>query len=89
MTAKQSEPPTLLELTRMLREANEAFDGGDFVTLGMLDGLYWGVWVVGDPAVCRACGREFVPGDGKPFDAVACARRLLAAFRDCKTQGGL
>lgn len=27
-------------------------------------------------------GREFIPGDGAPFDAVAAARRLLAAARD-------
>jgi hypothetical protein len=32
----------------------------------------------------RACvyGWEYIPGDGAPFDAVAAARRLLAAAQD-------
>lgn len=36
------------------------------------------------PSALTACifGREWIPGDGAPFDATAAARRLLAAARD-------
>ncbi len=35
-----------------------------------------------DVGVRVVFGREYIPGDGAPFDAVGAARRLLAAARD-------
>lgn len=90
-------PPTLRALTRELKEMHEAFAhpcaGGEFVELRLaalgrrrrwyvatpLETAYWddaGIWSE------KCFGREYVPGDGLPFDAVAAARRLLAAVRD-------
>jgi hypothetical protein len=73
-------PPSLRALTAELRALHAAWAhpdaGGEYVGItaegGMLE-AYEGQ---------RLIGREWIPGDGKPFDAVAAARRLLAAVRD-------
>ena len=82
--------PALRQVTRMVADANEAFDGGDYLTLAAVPTgdtereFYWSVVVVGDPSCRDTYGREWVPGDRRPCDAVAIARRLLAAFRDAQ-----
>ena len=41
------------------------------------------VWIAHlDEGAGCAFGHELIPGDGAPYDAVAAARRLLAAARD-------
>lgn len=52
----------------------------DAVAAGSIDSL----WLARHALSARPLvfGEEFVPGDGAPFDAVAAARRLLAAVRD-------
>jgi hypothetical protein len=78
------EPPNLKVLARLVREANDAWDGGEYCALVRI-GQRWTVGVD-----CRGgfetYGREWLPGDGAPLDAVAVARRLLAAFRDATTK---
>ncbi len=76
--------PTWQELTAALREANRCQDGPDTVWL-YCHGAGWpdAAWSVGAhrhdwPAADHA---EEVPGDGKPFDAAAAARRLLSEAR--------
>lgn len=82
-------PPTLRQLTKHLREVNDACrhpDCGacevqlvhDVFLPGGID--EWLVQALGHP-VERAYGCELVPGDDT-FDAVGAARRLLAAVRD-------
>jgi hypothetical protein len=83
--------PSLRAVAEMVREANEAWDGGEFATLvhyTRLNGGH-GAWAVEpvsfgshDVNAPPAYGREWLPGDGLPCDAVAVARRLLAAWRD-------
>ncbi len=77
--------PSLREVTRMLREIHQAWShpdaGGEYVTLVLFDGL-WTVDAIESfkASDVEACyGREYIPGDGLPFDAVGAARRLLAA----------
>lgn len=83
-------PPTLLTVRNMVREANDAWEGGEWCTLALVHGglgpgdLYWAISVPGDPGVHSAYGREHLPGDGRPCDATGIARRLLAAFRDVR-----
>lgn len=86
--------PSLRTLTADLRHVKEAFDhpdcGGEYVSLYLEDSdvppfepKSWRVYPVGFNCCYTQCvGREYVPGDGEPFDAVAAARRLLAAARD-------
>lgn len=75
-------PPSLRYVTQLVRSINSAWDGGEFVTLAR----YGASWTL-EPAE-HPCGsdehhgREWIPGDGQPLDAVAVARRLLAAYRD-------
>lgn len=74
---------TLREATRQVRELNEAYDGPGGVSLHETIGHQ--VYVSGydfREGEDREHGYEEVPGDGRPCDAVAIARRLLAAFRD-------
>jgi hypothetical protein len=73
-------PKTLRGLTRELRYLNEVFDGPATVCLALADGH---VYIL-DPQLASLglCGAELIPGDAQPFDAVAAARRLLAAHRD-------
>lgn len=66
------------KLTKYLRECNAHFDGpGEYcvdargVIMGDLEHAHDPIRHV-----------EAIPGDGKPFDARAAARRLLAAWRD-------
>lgn len=68
--------PTLRGLTAELRSLNEAFDGPGVVSLTPS-----GQVAMFEPS-CGLAGREEIPGDDHPFDAVAVARRLLAAWRD-------
>lgn len=74
--------PSLRQVTRMVREANAEWDGGEYCALVRI-GQRWTVAVD-----CRGSfasyGREWLPGDGEPLDAVGVARRLLAAFRDAR-----
>lgn len=86
--------PTLQALTRELRDMNEAVDGPWTVAL-CFDADRWehaaapppwkmpNHFGVESPDYPGAIGgREELPGDGRPFDAVAFARRILA---DCRT----
>jgi len=76
--------PSLNELRDCLRELNLHQDGPDTVWL-FCHGAGWpdASWCIGGwphdwPHAEHA---EEVPGDGKPFDAVAAARRLLSEAR--------
>jgi hypothetical protein len=72
--------PTLRSVAADVRDLNAKFDGEGEVGISnggrvlYQDGL-------GDMTGCLA-GHEVLPGDGRPVDAVAVARRLLAAWRD-------
>jgi len=76
--------PKLREVTRLVREANAAWDGGEYCGLMRVSangGTWkWHVAPVGAP--CNPAGREWLPGDGKKLDAVAVARRLIVAWRE-------
>jgi hypothetical protein len=76
--------PSLRALTRSLRELHEAWShpdcGGEYVCL--VDAGSKVGWVIETAEHPDGVGREYVPGDGARFDAVAAARRLLAAARD-------
>lgn len=81
--------PSLRKLTAELRALHSAYAhpdaGGEYVKLHVsnLEPDTWCVAPVGATGWSWPhYGREYVPGDGAPFDAVAAARRLLAAFRD-------
>ncbi len=84
------DPPTLSALTHLVREANDHFDGGDWIKLAAVPTghgereYYWSVLVTDDTLCSQAFGREWIPGEGRPLDAVAVARRLLAAYRDAQ-----
>lgn len=78
--------PTLRALTARLRELHTAWShpdaGGEYVQLRQaIDGT-WYVTPYTLSGERSAHGREWIPGDGAKFDAVAAARRLLAAVRD-------
>lgn len=76
--------PTLRALVAELRSLNEALDGPWTVAL-CFDRERWDAgWGLEDPDYdCEGTyGIESLPGDDMPFDAVAAARRLLAALRD-------
>ncbi len=91
---KTPNTPTLRELTRRLRALHEAWAhpdaGGEYVELVLMDPerdsdpsqRFWSLLSVGTVEGGTRAGREYIPGDGKPFDAMAAARRLLAAVRD-------
>lgn len=76
--------PTLRALAASLRETHDAFShpaaGGEYVCL--VDAGPGAGWVLECGHHPDGVGREWVPGDGARFDAVAAARRLLAAARD-------
>lgn len=90
--------PSLRALTRELRALHEAWShpdaGGEYAALvcahagGTPPSFEWRVYAFGMAAALwlhpetDVFGREHIPGDGAPFDAVAAARRLLAAARD-------
>jgi hypothetical protein len=72
-------PPKLRWLTAELRHLNAKYTG-DFVV--SFDGK--GLLAV-NPIRGPVYGRERLPGASKAFDAVAAARRLLAALRDLES----
>ena len=72
-------PPTLRSLTVSLRGLNRLFDGPIVVSLNG-KGL-----VALQDVPGPLYGRETLPGRSQKFDAVASARRLLAALRDLQT----
>jgi len=79
--------PSLRALTRELRALHAAWAhpdaGGEYVTMVWRHGLE--IWEMRcDDGWKYTAGREYIPGDGLPFDAVAAARRLLAAARDAE-----
>lgn len=83
--------PPMSHVVRLLREANDAYDGGEFVTLihvaSHQQGGRWAQWAIypHSPEAQEPDeqhGREWLPGDGTLFDAVGAARRLLADWRD-------
>ncbi len=78
-------PPTVRTVTDTLRALNRVFTGPTVVSLTD-DGL------VGMPdgpvrLAVPHYGRETLPGNSQKFDAVASARRLLAALRDLEPAG--
>jgi hypothetical protein len=76
--------PSLRSLTASLRETHAAFAhpiaGGEYVCL--VDAGPEVGWVIECADHPDGVGREWVPGDGSRFDAVASARRLLTAALD-------
>lgn len=64
--------PTVRALAAQLRDLNRHYDGPGPVQLER----YERRWHL------TPLGREEIPGDNRPFDAVALARRLLADYRD-------
>ena len=70
-------PPKWRDLIAQLRGLNAAYDGPGTVALNVhgLPGPWDDMW---DGYLY---GREELPGDDRPFDAPAAARRLLAALR--------
>lgn len=78
-------PPSLREVTSLLRSANAAFDGPGFITLSI--GPRGGIGLVNHDERKRyahTCAlsehSEEIPGDGRKFDPVAIARRLIAGL---------
>lgn len=80
--------PSLRDVSRMVREANAAWEGGEFCALSYApeERPQWSIDVIDSTGIVGVqFGREWLPGDGKPLDATAVARRLLAAFTDATT----
>lgn len=79
---RRTKRPTLRALTKQLRELHEAWSrphaGGEYV--GLVDAGPDVGWVLESPPHPDLIGRELIPGDGAPFDAVAAARRLLGSL---------
>lgn len=73
---------TLRKLTAEVRACNNAYDGPGPIALDSTGAI---VPFEHGPADVVTHGEE-IPGDGKPVDAVAIARRLLAAWRDAHTR---
>lgn len=84
MQERRTKLPLLRWVTREVRRCNDAFDGPAPVSLKIFHETFqWRVAVCDssdDPNEAKGC--EPLPGDGRPIDAVAVARRLLAAWRD-------
>jgi hypothetical protein len=84
--------PSLRAVTAELRSLHQAWShpdgGGAYAALTLIsdDVVFrprrWRVRALDSLTYTAQFGREWVPDDGKPFDAVAAARRLLAAARD-------
>jgi hypothetical protein len=76
-------PPSVRQLAHMLRGANSVDLGRGWragLALRAVAGRSrWSLVSEGEPG---ARGSELIPGNSKRFDAVAAARRLLAAVRD-------
>jgi hypothetical protein len=74
-------PRPLRHVTNQVRDLNTHFDGPGTVCLVAIGGNeFLEVMHVG--STWPEYGSEDLPGDGLPVDAVAVARRLLAAWRD-------
>jgi hypothetical protein len=75
--------PDLATLARLLRLSNRYCDGpATFALYCHMAGSPEVEWVIGVPCDWpHADHVEGLPGDDKPFDAVAAARRLLAEAR--------
>ncbi len=86
--SRHAKHPTLRALAQMVRKANAAWDGGEYAALTWcIDPPEWRVEVLDHlTASGEQYGREWIDGDGLPCDAVAIARRLLAAFRDAQRE---
>lgn len=79
--------PGIRALTAELRYLNEHFDGPAPVALTLdAEAFPMRGWALLEPGTWghQQYGCETVPGDDRPFDAVAAARRLLAALRDAQ-----
>ncbi len=79
--------PALRHVTRLVRDANRYWEGGEWAVLAYRTDQF-DCWAI-EPVSTLASpgeqfGREYVPGDNAPVDAAAIARRLLAAFRDAR-----
>lgn len=78
----------LRALVKELRELNEYYDGPGPVGLcvtgpNRYDGVIeWSVCQHDTLGSQILFGREEIPGDGLPFDAVGAARRLLSDYRN-------
>ncbi len=81
-------PIPLRALVQQLRDMNEHHDGPSPVGLcvtgpNRYDGaLEWSVCQHDTLGSQILFGREEIPGDDQPFDAVGAARRLLADYRN-------
>lgn len=73
-------PPQLRALTNALRQLNRILPAPTAVSLTERGSVAPSSAPVIAPLALY--GRENLPGSGKPFDATASARRLLAALRD-------
>jgi hypothetical protein len=80
--------PTLRQLTAHLRQLHTDWGhpdaGGEYAILVCTEDNWYTI-CPGDQArfsVGIVAGREWIPGDGKKFDAIAAARRLLASVKD-------
>ena len=77
--------PDLPTLTSMLRRLNSVQDGPGSIMLALVHSGYpdahWVMGTLDDRGYPHVDHFEELPGDGKPFDAVAAARRLLAEAR--------
>jgi hypothetical protein len=98
MRTISKKPPALRWITKELRSLHEAYAhpiaGGGCVCLAFTKspwvrqgGESWSIEPTDErsPITDARHGCEYIPGDGKPFDAVAAARRLQAAWRDGTT----
>lgn len=79
--------PSLREVTRMVRETHEAYQHPDagLGSVTLVLGNRGAADVIGsdyDPGYGEVVSEhsEEIPGDGRKFDAVAVARRLLAGL---------
>lgn len=77
--------PTLREVTRQLRELNEAWQsnnaGAEYAALTRHGNGSWTVEHLDSLFFAEQYGRELVPAAAR-FDAVGAARRLLAEARE-------
>ena len=86
MTSKFPPLPSFREVWQQLRALHTAFAhpdaGEEYVCLVLEHEGTWSVCAPNDETVRVMAGWELVPGDGKAWDAVGAAHRLLAAAAD-------
>lgn len=88
-----AEPPTLRAVTALLRQINGLFAHQLAVSItahGIVAGRIEGPPTVALPYGAERLqemryGREILPGNSQKFDAVAAARRLIAALADLES----